>query len=143
MPTFTHEVTINGFARLIYEGLASMGRGTPEEEEFKSRIVNCGAGIIKPKRGTDTHEPDSYFVLDDLRYGLAIEVAYSQKSEKLEDLARFYIFESMLNTQKVIGVFIDYNRSKRVTLHTWQRETTTSDMLRHHSQVSILAIPSI
>lgn len=119
MPSTAHEIAASGFAKLLFEGLSSVCRGAPEEEQFKDGIVSCRNADVHPKQGPEKHQPDDYFFhCDDPRHGIAVEVAYSQKSKEFEKLARFYLFESLRDTEKVIGISIDSNRSKRVPLYT-------------------------
>jgi hypothetical protein len=70
--------------------------------------------------------------------GFALEVAYPQKATELEELAGFYLFEASPYARKVVGICIDEDPSRKVTLDTWKRDTATGG-LRHSSQVSISA----
>ncbi|OAL30150.1 hypothetical protein AYO20_08866 [Fonsecaea nubica] len=138
MPSFTHEYTSRRFHELLKTGLASICHGTPEEGQFMKQIRSGGSSDVDGVQGPSMHEPDDYiFCRGHPFYGLVLEVAYSQKSKELENLARFYLFEADRNVQKVIGISIDYDRSKKVTLHTWQRDssdTTTGGQLQHSLQ---------
>ncbi|OAP54029.1 hypothetical protein AYL99_11789 [Fonsecaea erecta] len=117
MPSHTHDLACNGFAQIVLRELTWICHGAPEKQQFLRNAFLCcrGNGF----------------------YGLVIEVAYAQKSKQLEKLAQFYLFDAHLNTQKVVGIAIDYDRSKRVTLHTWQRDNSnaaTSGRIQHYSQ---------
>ncbi|OAP55604.1 hypothetical protein AYL99_09755 [Fonsecaea erecta] len=138
MLSLTHEITCGSFAAILFRELGTICQGTPEERRFLLSVTSRRSSTLKGKQDSDSHEPDDFFSsVDKLSYGFTLEVAYSRKSKQLENLAQFYLFETSLQIQKVVGISLDYNHSKRVTLHVWQRENgdiTTSSRLQHYSQ---------
>ncbi|OAG38267.1 hypothetical protein AYO21_07493 [Fonsecaea monophora] len=138
MPGLIHDVARGGFAKLFFRDLDSICRDTMDGEAFMDQVTSRGSSDVVSIRGPGLHQPDDCFCcLDDYFYGVVLEVAYSQKSEELEKLAQFYLFESSLNIRKVIGISFDYFRSKRITLHVWKRDNsgkTAGGQLRHYSR---------
>ena len=78
MASLTHEITSKGFAKLLYEGLRLICRGTPEKEQFRLKIESRGSSNVYGEYSSDVHRLEDYFCCDDdFFYGLALEVAYS------------------------------------------------------------------
>jgi hypothetical protein len=69
----------------------------------------------------DSHEPDAVFQHIDAQWpGIVIEVSYTQKEKDLPKLAENYILGSDGNIQVVIGLNIEYKRSKKATISVWR-----------------------
>jgi hypothetical protein len=83
------------------------------------------ASSLSPRDGKQDpamHQPDAFFgCLNNPFWGLTLEVAYPQKSEQLEELAGFYLFEALLYARKVVRIRIDGDSSRKVTVNTWER----------------------
>ena len=63
------------------------------------------------------YEPDASFIHDDAQYpGVIIEVAYSQKKNRLGRLAENYILDSDASVRVVIGLDIEYGKEWRPEL---------------------------
>lgn len=70
------------------------------------------------------YEPDASFIHDDAQYpGVIIEVAYSQKKNRLGRLAENYILDSDASVRVVIGLDIEYGKeSRKAALSIWRPE---------------------
>ena len=58
---------------------------------------------------------------------MIIEIAHSQKGAKLQRLAEEYILGSDLEIQVVVGVDIEYSKSKRATFSVWKARAQGPD----------------
>ena len=129
----THELCTRRLSQGILEKLGQLC-STPEEREFKYQIADSGSADAESNNSRDVHQPDAFFHHGlSPQYGLVLEVAYSQKRNRLPELAKFYIFEGERETQMMIGIDYDYGRTKRATLLTWRRD---GNKLRSYAQVS-------
>ena len=110
---------------------------------------------------------DSYFSLGpgqgrsspDASYGdlearwptMVIEVSYLQKRKNLKELARDYIFHSLANVQSVVGIDIDYRRTKLGVVSAWRAERSYLPDGRLHlaarsivtNQVGLFSLPNL
>ena len=105
--------------------------------------MNGGASTTQSRysKGKDEHEADAFlYHYSDPLYGLALEVAYSQKRGKVLEKAKFYILECERETPIVVCIDYDYGRSKKVTLLTWRRDGDEMS-LTNYTQVSLLFPP--
>lgn len=88
-----------------------------------SRVANIRSADAEALNNSDIHQPDNFFVhCRTPQYGLAIEIAYSQKRKRLQELAEFYIRQSVRETQVLIALDYDYGRTEKATLLTWRRD---------------------
>src|SRR5947209_5200278 len=83
-----------------------------------------------PHSTNSKHEPDASFWHDDAQYpGVIIEVAYSQKRERLGRLAEDYLLDSDASVRVVVGLDIEYGkkRSLKATISVWRTHVTDTD----------------
>ena len=103
---------------------------------------------LGPDQGRSS--PDaSYGHLEACWPSVVIEVSYSQKKKDLKELARDYIFHSQANVRLVVGIDIDYRRTKVGVVSVWRAERSYLPDGRLHlaarrvvtNQVSLLLYP--
>jgi hypothetical protein len=116
-------------------------------EKFADQIHNeCHTAIQEGKIGS--HSPDAQFGHEQAQHpGVVLEVAYSQKSEDLPELARIYITKGV---KLVVAINQDYTRSKKLLVKTWRRKIEHSSgtapprlLVEYQSQVGLYTIPSL
>ncbi|OAG38289.1 hypothetical protein AYO21_07515 [Fonsecaea monophora] len=133
-----HESMEEAFCKFVQKELTQLCLGDPKEKEFVEQIVNGRHAPLKEGE-FGTHSPDAQFRHVEAKYpGVILEVAYSQKTKSLSELAHIYITEG---TKLVVGLDQDYPRSKKIMLRTWKRriEPATESapprlFIDHHSQ---------
>lgn len=165
MPTTIHEFFRTSVVLNIQGQLQQIAAGTGTAAKFAKAVTYQGsprlhfpADEIKDvqegeKGGSDTaeardqtstkynsHEPDAIFRPQGAQWPtVVIEVSFSQKQKDLKDLAEDYILGSDGNVLVVIGLDIEYRRSKRATLSVW-RPRYEKDSDGHHVLVSVQTI---
>ncbi|OAL38489.1 hypothetical protein AYO20_02138 [Fonsecaea nubica] len=73
------------------------------------------------------HDTDAQIKHKAARYpGVVFEVASSQNSEEMEELARQYIIEGGGNTCRVVFLSVNHGTSKKATLSIWKPQITAS-----------------
>ncbi|KAL5396854.1 hypothetical protein PMIN03_012936 [Paraphaeosphaeria minitans] len=129
MPTAVHELFIARVEDAISNQLKPIRDGSDNAAAF--------AQMLYPARSTEIffpddnnlattkakREPDTSFWHKNARYPrVIIEVAYSQRKERLDRLAESYILDSDASVQAVIGLAINYgkNGSRKATLSVWR-----------------------
>ncbi|KIX97540.1 uncharacterized protein Z520_06992 [Fonsecaea multimorphosa CBS 102226] len=125
--TFVHKMTstLHGhfsrsFGYLLRDALVILCCEAQESKRFMDEIDDFGESQIT---GLGTHVPDGFFGHEMAGGGVVFEFAYSQKTKRLRELAQFYLLESDLDVQLVVGVDYDYvNRTKKATLLIWKRD---------------------
>ncbi|KIW76749.1 hypothetical protein Z517_09193 [Fonsecaea pedrosoi CBS 271.37] len=133
-----HEWMEKAFCKLVEDTLAQLCLGDPKKKEFLEETGDEGHTPLKEGE-FGTHSPDAQFRHVEAKYpGVILEVAYSQKTKSLSELAHIYITEG---TKLVVGLDQDYPRSKKIMLRTWGRriEPATESapprlFIDHHSQ---------
>ncbi|TAQ84340.1 hypothetical protein B7494_g7348 [Chlorociboria aeruginascens] len=74
------------------------------------------------------HEPDMTFKHRDAAWpGVVIELAYSQKKKSLVDLADNYILGSYGGIGVVVGLDLDYKKSRKASISVWRLKISTGD----------------
>lgn len=77
---------------------------------------------------TIKHEPDARFKHKDAAWpGIVIELAYSQKRKSLVDLADNYILGSDGNVNVMVGLDLDYKKSKQASISIWRMKNSTNE----------------
>ncbi|RMZ82805.1 hypothetical protein DV736_g6632, partial [Chaetothyriales sp. CBS 134916] len=122
MPTKVHEQFSRSLTGRITEQLRLLSHGSGSAADFAKDIRDVGSATIRPRDPEyGTHNPDSSFQhLKSPSPTVVIEVAHSQKGEKLRTLAEEYILGSDLEIGVVVGVDIEYSKSKRATFSVWR-----------------------
>lgn len=139
-----HESVQESFCELVRRELRRLCAGDLERENFADQIRNhCHAAIREGKTGS--HSPDAQFKHLQAQYpGIVLEVAYSQKSKALPELAHIYITEGYRGTELVVALDQDYRRSKEIVLKTWRPQIEHASgtapprlLVKHQSQVGL------
>jgi hypothetical protein len=139
MPSPTPERTVGVFVSRVFQEIALLCPRTTEGKLFMRKIISWGSTNVEHATLPDKHEPDGSISYDCAQaQGLILEVAYSQKSEQLDELAGFYLLDAHRKARVVIGIDIDYKSTKRVTLMTW-RLNDVGDISKT-TQVGLLAL---
>src|SRR5438045_3635706 len=74
------------------------------------------------------HEPDMMFMHKNAAWpGVVIEVSHSQKKKSMVDLADDYILGTYGSISVVVGLDLDYKKSKQATISIWRLKNSTSD----------------
>ncbi|KIW87242.1 uncharacterized protein Z519_12145 [Cladophialophora bantiana CBS 173.52] len=134
IPSLAHELLRQSLARNVLQKLTRLCSGMGgEAEEFGARIVHATPPGTKAASNSsrDLHQPDIFFSHANLpRCGLPVEIAYSQKRNRMPELAEFHILKSNRKARLLIAVDYDHNRTSKVTLCTWRRDYTDPAGLR-------------
>ncbi|KIX92100.1 uncharacterized protein Z520_12184 [Fonsecaea multimorphosa CBS 102226] len=122
VPEIEHEHFSRSLSSRITEHLRTFSHGSGSAAEFAKDILDVGSVTITsrdPEYGT--HCPDGAFQHSKSPDpNVVIEVAYSQNRKDLRTLADEYILGSDLKIGVLIGVDLDYRRSKRATFSIWR-----------------------
>jgi len=120
--TKVHEQFSRSLSGRISEQLRLLSCGFGSAADFAKDIRDVGSATIRPQDPEyGTHDPDSSFRhLQSPLPTVIIEVAHSQRGGKLRLLADEYILGSDLEIRVVVGVDIEYSRSKRATFSIWR-----------------------
>ncbi|KAL9097654.1 MAG: hypothetical protein Q9163_006319 [Psora crenata] len=116
---YTRKLRLSG---RISEQLRLLSRGFGSAADFAKDIRHVGSTTIRPRDPEyGTHDPDSSFHhLKSPSSTVIIEVAHIQREKKLRTLADDYILGSNLEIRVVVGVDIEYSKSKRATFSIWR-----------------------
>ncbi|KAF1952018.1 hypothetical protein CC80DRAFT_573058 [Byssothecium circinans] len=100
MPTRAHEIVIRQVEGDILKQLEKLRAGQDRKARFAQKV--------------DSH--------DDAVYpGIVIEVAYSQRKDALDQLAKVYLLDSDTNIQVVVGIITPYRKDPpNATLSIWR-----------------------
>jgi hypothetical protein len=148
MPTAVHELFIARVEDAILSRLKSIREGSDGTATFAQKVNPARSTEIRfpaesnPSDRKSKYEPDTSFWHDDAQYpGVVIEVAYSQKRERLDRLAEDYLLDSDASVQAVVGLDIGYGKkgSRKATLTVWRARVchaSTGDELRVEKEVT-------
>jgi len=97
--------------------------------DFVKGIKDLGSATIYPEDPEfGTHDPDGSFHHVESPYPTVIlEIAHSQKGKELRVLADEYLLGSDLEIRVVVGVDIEYKKSKRATFSVFRAEEQGPD----------------
>ena len=129
MPTKVHEQFSRSLSGRIMEQLGQISQGSGSAADFAKDVRDVGSATIRPRDPEyGTHDPDSSFQhLKSPLPTVIIEVAHSQSGRRLRTLAEDYLLGSDLAIRVVVGVDIEYNRSKRAAFSVWRAELQGSE----------------
>ncbi|KAK5250320.1 hypothetical protein LTS06_004898 [Exophiala xenobiotica] len=128
MPTKVHELFSRSLSGRISEQLRFISSKSGPAADFAKDVRDVGSATIRardPDYGS--HDPDSSF--QHLRSPLPtviIEPAHSQNGRVLRHLAEEYILGSDLVIRVVVGVDIEYSKSKRAVFSVWRAKEQSS-----------------
>ena len=147
MPTAVHELFIARVEDAILSRLKSIRERSDGTATFAQKVNPARSTEVRfpaessPSDRRSKHEPDTSFWHDDAQYpGVVIEVAYSQKRERLARLAEVYLLDSDASVQAIVGLDIEYGKkgSRKATLTVWrtrERDTSTGKELYVEKEV--------
>ncbi|MCJ1404966.1 hypothetical protein MMC11_008192 [Xylographa trunciseda] len=123
MPSDIHERLGCLIRRDIFAQLNAFGNGNNLAATIAQNIRPSGSASVFLEDGT-RRDPDMQFKYKGARYpSLILEIAYSQSrkgsGKDLTELADQYITESSGSIRTVIGISIDYQRTKQATVSIW------------------------
>lgn len=124
MPTKVHEQFSRSLSGRIVEQLRLLSQGSGSAADFAKGIRDVGSATIRPRDPEyGTHDPDSSFQhLNSPMPTVIIEVAHSQNGRRLRTLAEEYLLGSDLAIRVVVGIDIEYSKSKRAAFSVWRAE---------------------
>jgi hypothetical protein len=128
MPTKVHELFLRSLSGRVSEQLRLLSSEPGPAADFAKDIRDVGSVTIRardPDYGS--HDPDSSF--QHLRSPLPtviIEIAHSQNGRVLRHLAEEYILGNDLVIRVVVGVDIEYGKSKRAVFSVWRAKEQSS-----------------
>lgn len=122
MPKRLHDLFIQRLSQRIHEQLTRISGGTGPASDFAKNIENMGSSTVKPRDPEyGTHDPDiSFQHPQSASPTVIIEIANTQLGKHLPLLAEDYILGSNLAIRVVVGVNINYRKSKRATFTVWR-----------------------
>ena len=122
IPTKVHELFLRSLSGRVSEQLRLLSSESSPAGNFAKNIRDVGSATIRardPDYGS--HDPDSSFQhLNSPLPTVIIEVAHSQDGRVLRRLAEEYILGSDLAIRAVVGVDIEYSKSKRAAFSVWR-----------------------
>lgn len=133
MPTTLHDTFI---ARLVTEIEKKLERLADTEIEARPFIegIKPVCGVLNFLIGDEDqqqnirHEPDIRFQHKDAAWpGVVIEVAHSQTRKSLVDLADNYILGSYGGITVLVGLDLDYKKSKEASISVWRLKNFTNE----------------
>ena len=129
MPTKLHEWVISSVVKELQCQLRELGGGQNPSSAFARAVDSRGSPTLTfPDPGYGRHGPDAQFRHLDVPYpGVVIEVSYAQKRKDLAIIAEDYILGSDGDICVVIGLDIEYHRSKKATLPVWRSDIVQNE----------------
>ena len=119
MPSDIHERLGWLIGRNILAQLDAFAKGNNLAATIAQNTRPSGSASIYLEDGA-RRDPDMQLKYKGARYpSLIIEIAYTQSGKDLTKLADQYITESSGSIRTVIGISIDYQRTKQATLSIW------------------------
>jgi hypothetical protein len=133
MPTILHDTFISRLVTEIEKKLERLADIEIEARPFIEGIKSV-SGVLNFPIGDDDqqqnirHEPDIRFQHKDAAWpGVVIEVAHSQTRKSLVGLADNYILGSYGGIGVVVGLDLDYKKSKEASISVWRLKNSTND----------------
>ncbi|KIX92552.1 uncharacterized protein Z520_11728 [Fonsecaea multimorphosa CBS 102226] len=116
-----HEHYLFGLSIALRNKLFRLG-SSRREHAFMHNMLFYNRGGAKPlDSNSGMHQMDGFLRNDDLpSYGVGVEIAFSQKRARLQELAEFHLLQSEQSVQWLLVIDFDHPRSKKVSLLTWK-----------------------
>ena len=133
MPTLTHNTFALDLNIEILNRLHSLADTKPDTRAFIEKIISVSGKLEIPildkaQQPDIGHEPDIMFKQEDAIWpGVVIEVANSQKKKSLPDLADDYILGTYGSINVVVGLDLDYRKSKKASVSIWRLKSSIND----------------
>jgi hypothetical protein len=154
MPSVLHNTFTTKLVKEIERELQTHATEEPSTEDYIDKIESVSGVQEYPvdddgKQRKIRHEPDIAFMHKGAAWpGVVVEVSHSQKKKSLVDLADDYILGTDGGTGVMVGIDLDYKRSKEATISIWRLNLYTNDEGEEEgevvqvvdSQVSLLTV---
>jgi hypothetical protein len=133
MPTILHNTFISKLQKEIEKTLHSLADRKPSTRSFIENIEALSGVLEIPvlheeRQRNIRHEPDIMFRHKDAAWPRpVIEVSHSQKRKSLVALADNYILGTYGGIGVMVGLDLDYKKSKQATISVWRLNNSTND----------------
>ncbi len=135
MPLTVHEVLLRRFVKEIERELTHLADQNVEARSFIKNIELVDGAIRFPKDYDDDdqwehpkRDPDAAFQHSEALWpGVIIEVANTQTEKSLVNLAEEYILRSTGGIHIVVGLKLDYKKSKQAWFSVWRHKISTGN----------------
>ena len=129
MATMLHEVFAFKLATVIKERYESLAEIQVETRPFINKITPAGGRLHFKENGKKfKHVPDIMFYHQDAVWpGVVIEVSYSQRRKSLVNLADDYLLASDGGIRLMVGMDLEYRKSKKASISTWRLKILPGD----------------
>ncbi|KAF7855403.1 hypothetical protein EAF04_010146 [Stromatinia cepivora] len=128
-PLYVQEVFKARIVENLQQQLTSIASGNSRSADFAKDVGSGGSATITfADSDYGRHDPDNQFGHLRAQYsGVIIEVSFPQKRKYMNRLADEYILGSDSNIHVMIGIDIEYQGSKKVTLSVWQPKVVPNE----------------
>jgi hypothetical protein len=137
MASTLHEVLLHAFIEEIQRQLTHLADQNVEARSFIENITLVNGAITFPKDYDDDDQskppnrdrnPDAAFQHSEALWpGVIVEVANSQTKKSLVKLAEEYLLRSSGGIRVVIGLKLDYKKSKKAWFSIWRHKISMGD----------------
>lgn len=129
MSTTLHDTFASKLVTEIKKRLESLAKNQIQTRDFIKKISSVSGAIHFEEEGKKfKHVPDIRFHHEDAAWpGVVIEVSYSQKRKGLVDLAENYILASDGGIRVVVGIDLEYKKSKEASISIWRLKISPGD----------------
>lgn len=126
MTTTLHDTFASELVTTIKNGLEDLKRNQVKTRPFIDKISSVSGAIHFEEDGKKfKHVPDIRFHHKDAAWpGVVIEVSYSQKRKSLIDLAENYLLASDGGIRVLVGIDLEYKKSKEASISIWRLKTS-------------------
>ncbi|TAQ83685.1 hypothetical protein B7494_g7995 [Chlorociboria aeruginascens] len=126
MGTTLHDTFALELTEEIKERYESLAKNQVETRPFIDKISPLNGTIYFEEDGKKFHHiPDIRFHHEDAAWpGVIIEVSNSQKRKSLPDLADNYLLTSDGGIRVMVGIDLDYRKSKEASISIWRLKTS-------------------
>ena len=129
MATTLHNTFASKLATKIMERFESLAKNQVETRPFIDKLDSVNGAIHFEQDGKQfKHVPDIRFHHKDAAWpGVVLEISYSQKRKSLVDLAENYLLASNGGIRVMVGIDLDYKKSKEASISIWRLEISPCD----------------
>lgn len=126
MTTTLHDTFASELVTQIKKGFENLKKSHVETQPFIDKISSLsGAMQFEDDGRMFKHVPDIRFHHQDAAWpGVIIEVSYSQKRKSLIDLAENYLLASDGGIRVMVGIDLEYKKSKEAGVSIWRLKTS-------------------
>ncbi|KAH8726976.1 hypothetical protein GQ44DRAFT_758501 [Phaeosphaeriaceae sp. PMI808] len=126
METTLHGTYASELVTEIKKRLRNLKKNQEETQPFIDNLVSLTGAIYFEEEGKKIrHVPDIRFHHEAAKWpGVVIEISYSQKRKSLPWLADNYILASDGGIRVVVGIDLEYRKSKEASISIWRLKTT-------------------